>query len=127
VEIEQALGHNVPASYPTIDTWDAATGTANSIKSVDLNAPTYQSATALSRTLNKYVDSVAEFQGRNWGGLNITSGMIQARSLTVAIPDVSISSSQWDTMAAAYQYGLQQGVSVEYVLVPNFPVPAPQP
>jgi hypothetical protein len=28
VAIERLLGHNVPGAFPTIDTWDTATGTA---------------------------------------------------------------------------------------------------
>ncbi len=127
VEIEQQLGHNVPSSCPTIDIWDADTGTATSIKSLNLEAKTYQSGTALSRTLNGYVDKAAGFNGARWGGLNIEASMIQARGLIVAIPDAPISTAQWDTMAEAYQYGIQQSVSVEYVLVPNYPVPNPQP
>jgi len=31
VEIEESLGHNVPASYPTIDRWNAVTGEAADI------------------------------------------------------------------------------------------------
>jgi hypothetical protein len=117
----------VPPSYPTIDIWNADTGTAASIKSLNLEAKTYQSGNALSRTLHGYVDKAAGFNGARWGGLNIEASMIQARLLIVAVPDAPISTAQWDTMAEAYQYGIQQSVSVEYVLVPNYPVPNPQP
>jgi hypothetical protein len=65
----------------------------------------------------EYVDSVARFQGRSWGGLRIAASDIQSRALTVAIPDVSASAAQWNAMYGAYQYGLQQRVSVQYVVV----------
>ena len=48
VAIEQQLGHNVPAAFPAIDIWDEATGAATSIKSLNLEAKTYQSASVLS-------------------------------------------------------------------------------
>ena len=79
------------------------------------------------RTLIGYVDSVKEFQGSRWGGLNVEASMIQHRALTVAIPDGTVSSGQWDAMANAYQYGLQEGVSVQYVIVPNNFLPDPAP
>jgi hypothetical protein len=45
----------------------------------------------------------------------------------VAIPDVLVSADQWQALADAYQCGVQEGVSVQYVIVPNDPVPDVQP
>jgi hypothetical protein len=109
VKIEQMLGHNVPSSFPKIDVWDSATGTATSIKSVDLAAQTYQDASTLGKVLNTYVDNVAGFQGDRWGGLTIEASQIQNRALTVAIPDVAATYDQWTALYNTYQYGVQQG------------------
>src|SRR5258708_33808016 len=43
-KIEQALGHNLPTNFPVVDVWDPTKKLATSIKSVDLNAATYQDA-----------------------------------------------------------------------------------
>jgi hypothetical protein len=40
---------------------------------------------------------------------------------------LTVSAAQWDAMYDAYQYGVQKGVSVQYVIVPNDPVPDVQP
>src|SRR5271169_6768422 len=61
-EIEQAIGTNLPSNFPTIDRFE--NGVATSIKSLDLEAPTYQSVSTLSRTLTNYIDKVADFAGR---------------------------------------------------------------
>jgi filamentous hemagglutinin len=116
VAIERLLGHNVPGAFPTLDTWDTATGTATSIKSLDLAAKTYQNTATLSRTLNGYVRSVASFNGADWGKLSISASQIQARALTVAIPGLA-SEAQYMAMYGAYEYGVQQGVTVQYLVV----------
>jgi RHS repeat-associated protein len=115
VAIEQLLGHNVPHAYPTIDIWNPATGEAISIKSIDLGAKTYQSSSTLSRILTKYIDSVAGFKGRDWGGLDISLSEIRSRGLMVAIPDGVASYNQWFVMWQAYFYGLSKGVDVTFV------------
>lgn len=107
--------NNAPASYPTIDIWNPATGEAISIKSIDLGAKTYQSADALSGKLRQYINSVAGFSGSNWGGLNIRASQITSRALMVAIPDGVASYGQWTIMYQAYLYGLRKGVAVTFV------------
>jgi len=59
--IEQALGRSpdLHYAYPTKDRF--SNGVATSIKSIDLNAPTYQDKGRLTAKLNKLVDEVAAF------------------------------------------------------------------
>lgn len=113
--IEQALGHNLPSNFPTIDRFEK--GIATSIKSMDLNASTYQSASAMSRTLKGYVDSVASFQGRNWAGVRIRAQDITARALELAVPH-SGSAAQQAAIRQAAQYGASRGVSVHVIPFP---------
>jgi hypothetical protein len=56
---EDQLGRTLHPNFPTIDKF--SDGIATSIKSVDLNAATYQDTARLTSRLNKYVDDVAEF------------------------------------------------------------------
>ena len=83
-QIEQALGHNLPGNFPVIDKFE--NGLATSIKSLDLDAATYQSGSTLTRTLNGYVDKVAGFQGRTWAGVRIRPQDVTGRALDLAIP-----------------------------------------
>ncbi|WP_407118944.1 hypothetical protein [Bradyrhizobium sp. LMG 9283] len=80
--IEQALGQNLPGNYPVIDSY--VNGVATSIKSIDLNAATYQNAMALTNTLNGYANSIANFIPVNWGAAQLAGSPITARILTLA-------------------------------------------
>ncbi|MGR3313278.1 hypothetical protein [Roseovarius indicus] len=59
----------MPGNFPVIDKFE--NGLATSIKSIDLDAATYQSGATLTGTLNGYVDKVAGFQGKTWAGVRI--------------------------------------------------------
>lgn len=84
--IEQQLGANLPSNFPTIDRF--ANGIATSIKSLDLSAKSYQSASAVTRLVNGYVDKVAMYTGQAtpWAGVAIQSSQITARALNLAVP-----------------------------------------
>lgn len=84
--IEARLGGNLPSNFPTIDRFSE--GTATSIKSVDLSRPTYQTARGLESLLNRYIGSMATYEGqqRRWAGIIIRPAQIQVRELQLAIP-----------------------------------------
>ncbi|MGL4825647.1 MAG: hypothetical protein ACRC4G_05595, partial [Alphaproteobacteria bacterium] len=84
-KIEQALGQNLHKNYPVIDRFD--NGVVTSIKSIDLNAKTYQDAKKLQRTLEKYVDKVADFRGDIFAGQPVSAEKITLRALDLAIPN----------------------------------------
>ena len=76
---------NLPRNYPVIDRFVRGVGT--SIKSLDLRAATYKNPAALARTLERYVDKVAGFTGRNWANVNL-AGQVTARALEgISSPD----------------------------------------
>lgn len=110
--IEQAFGHNLPGNFPTIDRFE--NGIATSIKSIDLDAAAYQSRFTLTRTLNGYVDKVADFQGRTWAGVRIRGQDITARALDLAIPH-SGSAAQQAIIGQTVKYGASHGVTVNVI------------
>ncbi len=107
--IEARLGGNLPKSFPTIDRFDRGIGRATSIKSLDLGAKTYQSETAMTRLLTKYVDKVAEFKGANWGGERIAPRAVKERELHLAIPRRA-TDMQTDVLASMARYAESRGV-----------------
>lgn len=74
----------MPGNFPTIDRFE--NGIATSIKSLYVNAATYQNAATLNRTVTGYIDSVANFGGRSWAGVNIPVSSITGRALDLAVP-----------------------------------------
>jgi hypothetical protein len=77
-----------PSNYPVID--KIPNGVATSVKSIDLNAATYQNEASLANRLNKLIDDVREFDGDRWGGLVIRDVDIKGRSVQVIVPKGSV-------------------------------------
>ena len=81
-KINEAFGDpTFPSNYPVID--KIPNGVATSVKSIDLNAATYQNEASLANRLNKLIDDVREFNGVTWGGLPISDVDIKGRAVQV--------------------------------------------
>lgn len=106
----------MPASFPTIDRFE--NGVATSIKSVDLNAGTYQSASRLSSRLTGYVDKVANFNGARFNGIQIEPDEITSRGLDIAVPSGAASQAQMQVLSEIAAYGQSVGVNVNVVEIP---------
>jgi filamentous hemagglutinin len=113
--IEQQLGHNLPDNFPTIDRFQD--GVATSIKSMDLTTPSYANAEKITGMGRGYVDSVADFQGKKWGGVDIKPRDITARGLDLAVP-AGATAAQQQALQSLITYGAQNGVTVRIVVVP---------
>lgn len=100
----------IPRGFPTIDDWHLDTGIARSIKSINLNAPTYQSISKLRRLLTRYVHKMANFKGARFDGLTVREEDILIRELQVAIPNGG-SAEQLALIDEMTQYATDKGVS----------------
>ena len=89
---EDQLGRTLHPNFPTID--KIPDGIATSIKSIDLNAATYQDSARLTYRLNKYVDDVVEFNGASLADDEVESSDISGRGLHLAIPKGSMTEAQ---------------------------------
>lgn len=81
-------GANLPGSFPVISAWD--NGTAKSIKSIDLTAPTYQSGSGLEKKVVSHINDLAEYRGtaKPWGSdeIFIDGRDIEKRVLILIVP-----------------------------------------
>jgi hypothetical protein len=109
--IEARLGGNLPASFPTIDRFNDRTGVATSIKSINLDAKTYQNPSRLEKLMTGYIDKVSGFNGANWGGRVIDEFDITARQLHVAIPRTA-SPEQMAVFDTMESYAKRNGVDL---------------
>ena len=107
--IEEQLGKNLKGNFPVIDKF--LNGVATSIKSIDINAKSYQNGRVLYSTLKNYIDKVAKFKGQRWNGVTISEEDITKRALDVAIPK-GASPSQVKVLQEATKYGKANGVQV---------------
>jgi len=114
---ERLLGGNLPVGFPTIDAY--SNGIATSIKTLDLNATSYQSAGGLASKLMGYINSMSRFTQAAQSGVRIgyESTPVLARALQVVVPNAG-SASQQAVMQAAIKYGINNGVSVGFHIIP---------
>jgi hypothetical protein len=115
-ELEQLFGHNLHPNYPTIDIWDEDTGAVTSIKSIDLEAPTYEVQgrynNALYSRLSKNINDLAEYQGGRYAGIPVPGDKITSRALTVIVPGKG-TDAQEEVLRNITEVGRQRGVAVK--------------
>ena len=91
--INKQFGDNTfPDNYPIID--KIPDGVATSVKSIDLNAATYQKEANLTYRLNQFVADVREFDGADWGGTDIRGTDIDGRAVHLIVPKGSMTEAQ---------------------------------
>ena len=112
VAIEKAAGVNIGGNYPVID--DLRGGVATSVKSIDLNAATYQKAGTVESKVKGYVDKLNYFQGVRQQGFDSRGTNMSTKVLNVYIPMGSGSTSQRQQMSNACTYGASCGITVNY-------------
>jgi hypothetical protein len=95
----EQLGADLPATFRTIDSF--SDGVATSIKSIDLNAATYQDVARLTYRLNDYIDKLALYEGSKMGDITISSSEISGRALSLAVPKGSMTAAQRAAIEAA--------------------------
>ena len=81
-----------PSNYPIID--KIPNGVATSVKSVDLNAVTYQNQASLANRLLQYVEDVRDFDGDDWGGKYVRPDQITGRAVQLIVPRGSMTDAQ---------------------------------
>lgn len=104
-----------PSNTPVIDAFPE--GNAISIKSIDLNAATYQDTGRLTATINRYVDQLAEFDRLNWESIQINPEDITQRTLKIAIPEDSLTDAQRAAIDIARLRARELGVNIEIYTV----------
>lgn len=115
--IEAKLGANLSKTFRTIDSWSPATGTARSIKSIDLESKTYQNPKKLGAKLRSYPKDIADFKGatgydRHGNPISISRSDIKRKELEIAIPGKSTKDQQ-ASINKITQEGPKVGVDVK--------------
>jgi hypothetical protein len=88
---EVRLARTLHVNFPVID--KIPDGVATGIKSIDLNAATYQDSTRLAYRVRKYVNEVSEFDGATWANYEVKSSEIKRRAVRLAIPKGSMTTA----------------------------------
>ncbi len=106
-EFRNLYGANLPATYPCIARWKS--GTATSIKSMDLTAPSWQTSSAARRRVYSFIDDLSAFQGGTDPGPKI--GEIRQKQLVLIIPH---NHAEWlDSSTVSEWTNYASGLNVE--------------
>jgi hypothetical protein len=90
---------SLPALFRTIDNF--TDGVATSIKSIDLNAATYQDAARLTYRLNKYIDDLGDYEGGSLLTTTVELPDISDRVLNLVVPKGAMTEVQRAAIEAA--------------------------
>jgi filamentous hemagglutinin len=117
VKIEMMIGRSpqLAQNFPVIDRWQ--NGMATSIKSLDLGAKSYQNIATLTRTVQGYVNTLANWQGARWGGVTVDPTMITTREVLLAVPP-GASQAQQNALNQLQQWASGLSVNLNIVVVP---------
>jgi hypothetical protein len=97
------------------DKFDIDSRTITSIKSLDLNAKSYQSGNAVYNRVKGYIDKLAGFKEGKWGDNVIKSGDFDNRVLELAIPE-GVTNSQLEQLKRLKEYAQEQNIQLTIVL-----------
>lgn len=118
VAIENMLGRSsfLSQNFPVIDRFE--NGIATSIKSIDLGAKNYQNLSTLTRTVQGYINEMANWQGqpRPWGGVTILPSQIVGRALELAISP-NATTEQMKVLQQLQQTATNVGVTLNIVTI----------
>ena len=117
--IEAMLGGNCN-NFPIIDRFNIVSQNASntiindlvSIKSIDLNATSYQKAGTLRRTLKNYVTALEDFTIANYVGIQYKAAKDATRTLQIAIPEGAMTKTQADVFAEIVQMAKEKSINV---------------
>jgi hypothetical protein len=114
--IETNLGHNTPPNTPVIDR--LADQKATSIKSLDLNAATYQNPSQLKSVLTGYTNKMIGYNQGRVGDETIRYGEdFTKKALDVAVPH-SGTTAQQSVFKEIIDYGKLNGIEVNIIVYP---------
>jgi len=102
-------------NFPVIDKFNKDSRTITSIKSLDLNAKSYQSGNAVFNRVKGYIDKLAGFQRGELQEIIIESGDFDNRVLELAIPE-GATSSQLEQLKKLKEYAQEQSIQLTIVL-----------
>ena len=81
-------------AFPVIDDWVRARGVATSLKSLDLTAASYQTASRLRSAITRSANSLANFNGATFGGVTVAAQDIKKRVLVYAFEQGAVTRAQ---------------------------------
>lgn len=109
MKIEEMYGGNLPFDFPVIDIYDDATKAGTSIKSINLNAKTYQDGVVLKKKLEAYVDKLKDSELISYKGKSYS---LLSKKLILVIPKESINKDNKAVIEHIISYAESNGIQI---------------
>ena len=104
-------GGNLPESFPVIAAFE--NGTAIMIKSLNHTMASYQHSGALEKTIRQMIDTLAAFDGAEYGGITIRKENIAQRKLILILPENDFDYLQEAAVRNMMQYSMLKFVMLD--------------
>jgi hypothetical protein len=120
-EAEGEMGSSgiLSRNFPTVDDGIFKDGVFTSMKSIDLNAPTYQNMEKLEKRLNSYLEKMSDWEGqmKPWGEVRINPSSIRERVLNIGVPTGSMTAEQAQVFEQLGKRAQELGVKVKLTVI----------
>jgi len=117
LEPQLAAKSRLPTDFKTFDFFDFATGRATSAKTLNTMGPSYiKTPSLVYSNLKTYIDATTKFTSYTKDGVTVTSAIIKARDVQLAIP-ASTNAAQWAQIVRAVDYAKSVGVNLIVTVV----------
>jgi filamentous hemagglutinin len=115
-------GANLGGNFPYIDDFDPETGTATSLKTLDLTADSYQDPAQINGTVDKYIDHLLEFEDTTWhqDGVEqvVLKDDIQNYEMVLGVPAGQGTPEQIEALQQLQESAAERGVTLNIMEVP---------
>ena len=115
-KIDEIMGNNLGRTFKTFDNFDENTGIATSVKSINLDAKTYQSGSGLSSKIKGDINATLDFDKYYLNNNRLTSSNITKRIVNIVVDDRPLNKSQIENFKKAIDYGKLNNVEVKITI-----------
>lgn len=106
--IRELYGGNLPETFPVISAYE--NGTIKMIKSINHTTPSYSDGKMLVKTVKQMLDSLATFNGKSWGGIEIKKSDIKMKIFVLVMPENTFSKAQEIAMQEIRSFATSKGI-----------------
>ena len=116
LKIDEAMNNNLGRTFKTFDNFDEITGTATSVKSINLSAKSYQDGFKLSSKIQKDINATLDFNNYELNGIKLNSFNINKKVINIVVDDKPLNQSQIENLKQTIDYSKLNGVELKVTI-----------
>jgi hypothetical protein fgonA2_04800 len=116
LRIDDKMKNNLGRTFKTFDNFDEYTGIATSVKSINLDAKTYQNGSGLSSKIKSDIGATLDFDNYKLNGNFLKASDINKRIVNIVVDDKPLNQSQIENFKKAIDFGRLNNVEVKVTI-----------